>query len=477
MDKPQTDCLFETGFEEVHIVGISDVRDSNGNSIVNNKIATLPSPPTVPTDLSELKSDEEHRTVTDKEKEEWNNKYYKPINGIKLTDLEESIQKSLEKADNSMPADTLIPSKTSELENDSNFINEHQSLAAYRTAMEQDEIDAKLVTKTEFEEKLATLPELITLTVVVLTDQGTEPNTEVIVGEAGVVNPTTYEYPGSEIKLTLFKNREYKISFKNLDNYLTPDIIIRTFDSNTTIMATYTFVPNLVSFEADDWNTIKWAGIHGTAKEDENGVKAWYVGDKKCYQIGDKKSIPLNLDGRSAIYYLTIIDFSHDKYSNDGLAPFTFALLPLSKLQISFDTTSNVWELSNIRNYLNTSIFNLLPTELKQIIQTVKKLTSNADGSDSITTLDKLFLLSTAEIGFSSTGISDKEGYAYPYYSTNDKRKQPIAGEGISSSYGYWLRSPITPDNKMLLCVSSNGGLDFASSLNINKNFIFAFCI
>jgi len=41
-----------------------------------------------------------------------------------------------------LPNDTHIPSKTSDLTNDSGFLTEHQSLSAYRTASAQDAIDA-----------------------------------------------------------------------------------------------------------------------------------------------------------------------------------------------------------------------------------------------------------------------------------------------------------------------------------------------
>lgn len=98
--------------------------------------------------------------------------YSKPTGGIPKTDLASAVQTSLGMADTALqsytetdptvpawakasskpsytasevgalPDDTVIPSKTSDLVNDSGFLTQHQSLAAYRTAAAQDEIDA-----------------------------------------------------------------------------------------------------------------------------------------------------------------------------------------------------------------------------------------------------------------------------------------------------------------------------------------------
>ncbi len=81
--------------------------------------------PTVPTQLSELAGDSTHRTVTDAEKSAWNGKgtYSKPSGGIPKTDLASAVQTSLGLADTAL--------------------QQHQSLAAYRTASAQNAIDGQ----------------------------------------------------------------------------------------------------------------------------------------------------------------------------------------------------------------------------------------------------------------------------------------------------------------------------------------------
>lgn len=70
--------------------------------------------PTIPQSLSELSDDSEHRTVTDSEKSEWNNKgtYSKPQDGIPATDLTASVQASLNKANTALQSesDPTVPS-------------------------------------------------------------------------------------------------------------------------------------------------------------------------------------------------------------------------------------------------------------------------------------------------------------------------------------------------------------------------------
>ena len=53
----------------------------------------------VPTRLSQLDADATHRLVSDAEKESWDSKYEKPVDGIPKSHLDESVQSSLELAD------------------------------------------------------------------------------------------------------------------------------------------------------------------------------------------------------------------------------------------------------------------------------------------------------------------------------------------------------------------------------------------
>lgn len=135
---------------EVPLGNLVDLTDYYTKQEVNNLI---------PTQLSELEGDSTHRTITDTEKTTWNNKYDKPLAGIPKSALDSDVQTSLGKADTALQSFTetdptvpnhvksitttditnwnnksafsgnyndltnkpTIPSKTSDLTNDSNF--------------------------------------------------------------------------------------------------------------------------------------------------------------------------------------------------------------------------------------------------------------------------------------------------------------------------------------------------------------------
>ena len=105
-----------------------------GGSVSAEEIATAfeeymaAHPIEVPENLSDLNEDETHRTVTDNEKEQWNK-------------AEENVQSDWNETDNTSDSfiknKPSIPTKTSDLQNDSGFLTEHQDLSGYAT---KDEI-------------------------------------------------------------------------------------------------------------------------------------------------------------------------------------------------------------------------------------------------------------------------------------------------------------------------------------------------
>ncbi|MGN1193818.1 MAG: hypothetical protein ACI4S0_14195 [Dorea sp.] len=104
-----------------------------GGSVSAEEIATAVEeymaahPIEVPKNLSDLNEDETHRTVTDEEKEQWNKS-------------EENVQSDWNETDNTSDSfiknKPSIPSKTSDLQNDSGFLTEHQDLSGYALSSE-----------------------------------------------------------------------------------------------------------------------------------------------------------------------------------------------------------------------------------------------------------------------------------------------------------------------------------------------------
>lgn len=115
-----------------------------------NDVGALPDNTT----LAQLPDDATHRTVSDAEKNLWNEKADMEDIPVSLSELlSDSTHRTVTDAEKSAwdgKADAGdIPTKTSELTNDSGFLTAHQSLAEYRKASAQDTIDAGFVKKTD----------------------------------------------------------------------------------------------------------------------------------------------------------------------------------------------------------------------------------------------------------------------------------------------------------------------------------------
>lgn len=96
--------------------GITDAQEAitSTNKLDYSLIANTP---TIPTELSQLAEDAEHRLVTDTEKASWSGKYTKPQGGIPISDLTPSVQESLGKADTAIqeiPDNATLTIQTSE---------------------------------------------------------------------------------------------------------------------------------------------------------------------------------------------------------------------------------------------------------------------------------------------------------------------------------------------------------------------------
>lgn len=104
-----------------------------------SEVGALPSTTVIPSKLSELTADDEHETVTKEEKQAWNAKSdfsgeYRDLRGKpELAEWALQSKKPTYTASEvgALPVGTKIPSKTSDLQNDSGFLTEHQDLSDY----------------------------------------------------------------------------------------------------------------------------------------------------------------------------------------------------------------------------------------------------------------------------------------------------------------------------------------------------------
>ena len=160
------------------------------------------------------------------------------------------------------------------------------------------------------------------------------------------------------------------------------------------------------------------------------------------YKIGDTKWMRLS-SGEKVL--MQIVGFSCDELaSGNGVARISWIskyLLNDSLAMNSTATTEGGWETSGLRTYLNSTIKPMLPENIRNGIQSVKKYSSTYENGglvkDGQTTNDDLWIPNYKEL-YSSSNWYETQGASYStVFTDNITRKKQVAGDfGI-----YWLRT------------------------------------
>lgn len=193
---------------------------------------------------------------------------------------------------------------------------------------------------------------------------------------------------------------------------------------------------------------------------------------QKYFKIGDRKNISIN----NVNYAVQIIGFNHDTLSTNGKAGITFQLvdcLNATAQMNSSNTNVGGWTSCAMRTAMSTYL-NQLPSDLKNVIKTVKKLTSAGNQSATInTTEDKLFLLSEVEIFGTVTYSKAGEGTQYDWYKAGNSAIKKVNG----SASAWWERSPYGSNSTTFCIVASNGNAANTYGASNSSGVAFGFCI
>ena len=148
---------------------------------------------------------------------------------------------------------------------------------------------------------------------------------------------------------------------------------------------------------------------------------------------------------------------------------------------VNGDGNKGGWEHSEMRSYLNSTVFNALPSALRSKVINTKVISGHGGGdSDNFDTTDKLYLLSTHEVfsdvdGNTNSGI-DRYDSAYnntrqlDYYALQSVTTSSYSG-AIKQNLGgtnseWWLRSAYGSGNNYFYTVAYNGSFSYTSSRN-----------
>lgn len=199
------------------------------------------------------------------------------------------------------------------------------------------------------------------------------------------------------------------------------------------------------------------------------------------WNIGDTKKITLFT---GEIITLQIYDFDHDytDENNWGTSAITIGMKNLMRSTHRMNPTHDNeggWPASEMYTYLNTTLWNYLPSELKDIITpVVKKSTKGHYNQTIISSTDKLFLFNNIEVGWGSNSNTpySYEGHKYPIFSNNASRIKYLS-DGAGQAYWYWLRSPVIYWTTLFWFVVNDGGVYSHDAAGGSRGVCFGFCI
>lgn len=203
---------------------------------------------------------------------------------------------------------------------------------------------------------------------------------------------------------------------------------ISAVTGNITYTAAYAEVKEIT----DSWDTI-------IANIDNNTYKT-------KYKVGNYKPLDLGTEGT---INMQIVGIDTDENRSGATVPLTFIGMELLNTEHRMNPyketgtegtgTLGGWEKSEMRSYLSDTILPLIPSNVSERINAVKKISKAYDVNETAfqqTTYDRLWIPGHREI-FNSTSY-DQTGPVYSaIYKDNDSRKKAKVG---GSAIGWWLR-------------------------------------
>ena len=209
---------------------------------------------------------------------------------------------------------------------------------------------------------------------------------------------------------------------------------------------------------------------------------------KTYFSIGDRvKIVPNTTVFADSTIILQVVGFNHFRRAdNNEFASVVFHMVGLMNAQHRMNasnTNDGGWATSEMRTWLNNTIFKALPQQWKSMIRTVKVMSSiGKTKADISTSEDKLFLLSQAEVGFNTTETpyvnevdSSAESRAFSVFTNNNARIRKYYN-GTGSAASWWLRSPVSSSSAYFMNVA-NFGASNGNGASGSNGVAFGFCI
>ena len=207
------------------------------------------------------------------------------------------------------------------------------------------------------------------------------------------------------------------------------------------------------------------------------------------FKVGDKIKICPNTNVfADTEIILQVYGFKHFKLA-DGSGKFAgvvFGMLGVMNTGTQMNSTNTNeggWPSCKMRTFLNETILKALPQHWKSVIQKVE-VKSSAGGTSAtiVTSEDKLFLFSQAEVGFDVSSVpycnevdAEAEKVTFSLFTDNNSRVKKTYN-GTGSAMIWWLRSP-DPGSSSNFRSVSNGGTGASGNASNGNSVAFGFCI
>ena len=209
-----------------------------------------------------------------------------------------------------------------------------------------------------------------------------------------------------------------------------------------------------VAFSTDSWDTI---------------VSAVKSGDTSVYNVGDTKEV--NLGTTYGTHTVRIANMSTPNVcSTEGFSQtacgFVLEFTDIITKHNMNDTDTNVggWPATSMRTFVNNDIYNAIPDEIKNaIIDTTVVSGHGGEDTENFTSIDKLYLLSTAEVwadGVSNSNTMKVQNnvatFSLPAPSPSDPRYNDSARD-VTRQLDYYKNLGVTTLSNKNGAIKKNG--------------------
>lgn len=216
-------------------------------------------------------------------------------------------------------------------------------------------------------------------------------------------------------------------------------------------------------FANNSWGLIKHACQNGKIPA------TWLVGDTKTFTGTDGNTYTIRLSDKQSGRYT----YSSDNTKTTNAVFEVVELVPTSYQWNTSATNAGGFASSAIQTSLNSTIINILPAEIKDLLENIQ-IKSNTGGTTytgQSESANKIFLLSSAEVATTSNQQYIDEtinnGTTYgrlDYYSTGGgKIKKGVVDE---TAHLWWLRSPASSSTTNVCDIRTQGSLDNTGASN-----------